>query len=104
MCFKKKKKKKIPREEELEKVPFNCELHYDKVLGREVDSLNDELKRVIVYDYNYDSFDDYAKYYRKLERGDVFNIKTKITNPKIYEFLKDDDIYHFTFLIKLDPF
>ena len=34
----------------------------------------------------------------------VFNIKTKITNPKIYEFLKDDDIYHFTFLIKLDPF
>ena len=85
---------------------FNCELHYDKIFGdaREVDHLNDELKRVIVYDYNYDRFDDRGSFYRKLKRGDVLNIKTKITNPKTYEFLKDDDIYHFTFLIKLDPF
>ena len=75
--------KKIPREEKLIKV-FNCELHYDKILGDARDPLNDELKRVIVYDYNYDRFDDYDRIFRKLKRGDVLNIKTKITNPKIY--------------------
>ena len=95
-------KKKAPKEE-IHVKTFTCELHYDKILGdvRKVDPLNDELKRVIVYDYNYE--DDYKYEIITIKRSDVLNIKTKITNPKIHKFLKDNDIYHFTFLIKLDP-
>ena len=86
--------KKFPKKEEFHVKTLTCELHYDKIPG------NDELKRAIVFDYGYDPESINAN----LKRGDVLNIKTKITNPKIYEFLKDDDIYHFGFLIKLDPF
>ena len=95
-------KKKVPKKEEFHVKILTCEIHYDKIPGnvRKVDPLNDELKRAIVYDYGYypRSINAY------LETGDVLNIKTKITNPKNYEFLKDDDIYHFGFLIKLNPF
>ena len=96
-------KKKYPKKETVLTI-FNCELHYDK-------TLRDELKRVVVYDFGYKpvirphnrrigfSLISFGRF----ERGDVLNIKTRIIEPKIYEFLKDDDIYHFSFLLKLDP-
>ena len=87
-------KKKVPKKEEFHVKTLTCELHYENTAG------NDELKRAIVYDYDYYPLRTSAN----LKQGYVLNIKTKITNPKIYEFLKDDDINHFGFLIKLEPF
>ena len=94
--------RKIPKRETV-LTTFNCELHYDK-------TRRDELKRVVVYDFGYKP--DIGHYdwvstgsfvnLGNFERSDVLNIKTRITEPKIYEFLKDDDIYHFSFLLKLD--
>ena len=90
--------RKIPKRETV-LTTFNCELHYDK-------TRRDELKRVVVYDFGYESrgrigfFPNFGNF----ERTDVLNIKTRITEPKIYNFLKDDDIYHFSFLLKLDSF
>ena len=117
---------------------FYCNLLYDKIPGnvREVDPLNDVLRKVIINDYNFfgwEDFDDDIPYddipyvdipYVKsgywtigfdddeagvlgdlirFKRGDVLNIKTVMPYPKIYEFLKEDHIYHFCFLLKLDP-
>ena len=90
--------RKIPKRETV-LTTFNCELHYDK-------TRRDELKRVVVYDFGYKprgrigSFANLGNF----ERSDVLNIKTRITEPKIYNFLKDDDIYNFSFLLKLDSF
>ena len=99
--------KKNPKEEVVAKTIY-CEFHYDKIHGnvREVDPSIDILRRVVVYDYGYDANKavwlcrfaggDYFK------GGDVLNIKTVMPYPKIYEFLKEDNIYHFSFLLKLD--
>ena len=93
-------KKKITGKESKVK-SYTCELHYNKIPEGEVDPLKDELKRVIVYDYDYDS-DEIRN--TSITGGDTINIITDLTNPKVYEFSKDDDIYLFTFLIELDPF
>ena len=93
---------KVPKEKEIRVRTFTCEIHYERTPGREVDLLNAKLKRIIVYDFKYE--DDF-KYETTpiIKRSDVLNIKTKITGPKIHKFLKDDDMYHFTFLIELYP-
>ena len=85
--------RKIPKRETVS-TTFNFELHYDK-------TRRDELKRVVVYDFGYEPR---IGYFGNFKRSDVLNIKTRITEPKIYIFLKDDDIYHFSFLLKLDSF
>ena len=88
-------KRKNPEREYVLTV-FNCELHYDKIF-------RDELKRVVIYDFNYKPDLRTEVTFGVIERGDVINIRTRIIEPKIYEFLKDDDIYHFSSLLKLTP-
>ena len=100
---------------------FYCKLLYDKIPGnvREVDPLNDELRKVIISDYNFWGFVDTRdsgywamgdeefvslKGDNSFKRGDVLNIKTVMPYPKLYEFLKEDHVYHFCFLLKFDEF
>ena len=90
--------KKVTGEESKVK-SYTCNLHYDKNPEGKVNPLKDELKRVIIYDYDYDEIRNIS-----ISESDAINIKTDLANPKLYEFSKDDDIYLFTFFIELDPF
>ena len=96
---KKKKKKKITTGEEIEVKRYNCNLHYEKIPGREINTVKDEIARVIVYDY--DDYDIVKN--TSISEGDTINIRTDLDDPNVYEFSKDDDIYLVTFLIELDP-
>ena len=73
---------KFPKEKEIHIRTFYGRILYERAPGRDVDFLNDELKRFIVYDYRYE--DGHFKYETtpNIKRSDVLNIKTKITGSK----------------------
>ena len=112
--------KRYQKEEEVTAMTFYCELLYDKIPGnvREVDPLNDEIRKVIFSEYDSWHFDeeglwvttggkeDFTSFEgdNRFRRGDVLNIKTLMPYPKLYEFLKEDQSYHFCFLLKFDGF
>ena len=114
--------KKYLKEEEVTAMTFYCKLLYDKIPGnvREVDPLNDEIRKVIFSDYDswyFDNVDDgyfvtgedkeefiSFKGNNSFRRGDVLNIKTLMPYPKLYQFLNKDHGYHFGFLLKFDDF
>ena len=90
------------------------EAHYDKIPGSDVnniDPLKDEIRRIIFYNYDGDFYksenDNDLRWHRlhrrPLSEDDTINLKTSEINPEVYEkFLKNDDIYNFTFLIEID--
>ena len=80
-----------------------CNLFYEKKKDRDVDPLQDEVKKIIIFD----NVGEYPQFDRSnfIEKGSRIGIQTLLPYPKAYEFLNNEKnkVYLMVFFIRTYP-